>query len=60
MGILDKLLRRKPDHDAWLAANPGKGKATVDAPDISADESAAMRSRMESELAEQRSKRENA
>ena len=60
MGILDKLLRRKPDHEAWLKANPGKRKVTMDAPDISAAESASMRSRMESELDEQRNKRDNA
>lgn len=60
MGILDKLLRRKPDHDQWLANHPGKGKVTMDAPTISASDEAATRSRMEAELSEQRNKRDNA
>ncbi|MGE0597881.1 MAG: hypothetical protein AB7J35_12060 [Dehalococcoidia bacterium] len=59
MGILDKLLRRKPDHDQWLADHPGKGKVTMSAPAISEADEAATRSRMEAELTEQRSKREN-
>jgi hypothetical protein len=59
MGILDKLLRRKDNHDEWLAKNPGKGKVTMEAPGISADEEAATRSRMEGELDAQRTKRDN-
>jgi hypothetical protein len=59
MGILDKLLRRKPSHDEWLESHPGKGKVTMDAPGVSATEEAAMRSRMESELSAQREKRDS-
>jgi hypothetical protein len=59
MGILDKLLRRKPDHDQWLADHAGKGKVTMDAPAISEADEAATRSRMEAELVEQRTRREN-
>ena len=57
MGILDKLLRRKDNHEEWLEKNPGKGKVTMEAPGISADEEAATRSRMEGELDAQRDKR---
>ncbi len=60
MGILDKLLRRKPSHDQWLEDHPGKGKVTMDAPSISAADEAATRSRMEAELSEQRTKRDGA
>ncbi|MGE3075964.1 MAG: hypothetical protein AB7N24_08765 [Dehalococcoidia bacterium] len=59
MGILDKLLRRKPSHEQWLEDHPGKGRVTMDAPAISAADEAATRSRMETELSEQRNKREN-
>lgn len=58
MGILDKILRRKTDHDQWLKDHPGKGKVTMDAPSISAADEAATRSRMEEELSQQRTKRE--
>jgi hypothetical protein len=60
MGILDKLFRRnrEADHDKWLAAHPGKGKVTMDAPGISAEEEASTRSRMEDELDAQRARRE--
>lgn len=58
MGILDRLLRRKPDHEAWLRAHPGKSSVNMDAPGISAADEAATRSRMEGELSEQRSRRE--
>ena len=57
MGILDKLLRRKDTHEEWLEKNPGKGKVTMGAPGVSADEEAATRSRMEGELDAQRDKR---
>ena len=57
MGILDKLLRRKPDHEEWLRQHPGKGRVTMDAPAISAAEEAATRSRMEDEMDAQRAKR---
>ena len=60
MGILDKLLRRNTNHEQWLEDHPGKGKVTMDAPAISEADEAATRSRMESELSEQRTKRENA
>ncbi len=50
MSILDKLFRRKPSHEEWLAAHPGKGRITMDAPAISDAEQAATRSRMEAEL----------
>ena len=59
MGILDKLLRRNGDHDQWLAKHPGKSSVNVDAPGISATEEAATRSRMETEMDEQRTRREN-
>lgn len=61
MGILDKLLRRnqEAEHDKWLAAHPGKGKVTMEAPGISADEEANTRSRMEAELDAQRVKRDS-
>jgi hypothetical protein len=60
VGILDKLLKRNrvADHDKWLEAHPGKGRVTMEAPGVSAQEEADMRSRMEDELAAQRAKRE--
>lgn len=61
MGILDKLLRRDKtaQHEKWLDAHPGKGRVTMDAPGISAQEEADTRSRMEDELNAQRAKRES-
>lgn len=59
MGILDRLMRRKTDHETWLANHPGKGRITMDAPGISASEEAATRDRMERELSEQRNQRES-
>ncbi len=50
MGILDRLLRRKVNHDDWLAAHPGKGKMTMTEPIVSDAEQAATRSRMEAEM----------
>jgi hypothetical protein len=57
MGILDKILRRKPTHEQWLESHPGKGRVTMEAPGVSASEEAATRSRMEDELDVQRDKR---
>lgn len=57
MGILDKLFRRKDNHEEWLAKNPGKGKVTMEAPGVSAEDEAATRSRMEGELDAQRTRR---
>lgn len=59
MGILDKLLRRKGDHDEWLRQHPGKGRVTMDAPAVSAADEAATRSRMEDEMDAQRAKRDS-
>lgn len=50
MGILDRLLRRKTDHNEWLAAHPGKGKMTMTEPIVSDAEQAATRARMEAEM----------
>lgn len=59
MGILDKLFRRnrEADHEKWLEQNPGKGRPTMKEPIVSDDEQAAMRARMEAEVAEQNAKR---
>lgn len=59
MGILDKLFRRdkEADHEKWLENHPGKGKMDMSEPIVSDDEQAAMRSRMEAEVAEQNAKR---
>ena len=54
MGILDRLLRRKDDHDKWLADHPGKGNFTIDASPVTPAEQAATRARMESGLGGQR------
>ena len=58
MGIFDRFFKRKNDHEKWLEDHPGKGKVTMDAPAISADDEANTRSRMEEELAEQRARRD--
>jgi|GEM_PF-4974822 len=59
MGILDKLLRRnrEAEHDRWLAEHPGKGRPKMSEPIVSDAEQAAMRQRMEAEVAEQNAKR---
>ncbi len=53
MSLFDKLFRRKPSHEEWLAAHPGKGRVTMDAPAISEADQAATRARMEDELQRQ-------
>jgi hypothetical protein len=60
MGILDKLFRRNrdADHDKWLEQHPGKGRVTMEAPGVSAEDEANTRSRMEKELDAQRARRE--
>jgi len=58
MGWLQKLLRREPDHEQWLAEHPGKGSMSAPPPGISADEASRMRSQMESEMSEARTQRE--
>jgi hypothetical protein len=59
VSILSKLFRRGDNHEEWLVKHPGKESVSVDAPSISATDEAATRSRMESELNEQRTRRDN-
>ena len=60
MGILDKIFRRKANHDEWLEKNPGKGSFTIDASPVTPAEQAATRARMEAELDKQNYKRSQA
>ena len=57
MGWIQKLLRREPSHEEWLAAHPGKTAVKSPPPAISAEEEARTRATMERELDEQRAKR---
>jgi hypothetical protein len=58
MGFLSKLRGRKDDHEAWLTAHPGKSSTYKGGgPVISEAEEASVRSHMEQELEEQRSRR---
>jgi hypothetical protein len=58
MGWLQKLLRRQPEHEQWLSEHPGKESMSAPPPGISEDEARRMRSQMESEMDDARSKRE--
>lgn len=58
MGLLDKLLRRQPSHDEWLASHPGKDSKNSPPPEVSAEEEKGTRDRMEAEMDAARSKRD--
>ena len=50
MSILDRIFKKKSNHEEWLAAHPGKGKMTMTEPIVSDADQAATRSRMEADL----------
>ena len=58
MGWLKKLLGREVGHDEWLAAHPGKQSTKSGPPMVSEEDERATRSRMETEMAQQRETRE--
>lgn len=58
MGLLQRILGRKPDHDAWLAKHPGKDSKPAPPMGVSQAEQDRMRGQMEGDIAEQRSRRE--
>jgi hypothetical protein len=58
MSFLQRLFRRKPSHEEWLAAHPGKGSSKAPPPLVDAAEEQRVRSQMEGELDEQRARRD--
>lgn len=58
MGILQRLMGRKPNHEEWLATHPGKESTKAPPPSIDVNEQDRMRTQMEGEMNEQRSRRE--
>jgi len=58
MGWLKKVIGREHDHAKWLPAHPGKESSKSAPPIVSAEDESQTRSRMESEMDEQRSKRQ--
>lgn len=57
MSILRRLVHRKPTHEEWLAAHPGKGPSKTAPLAIDEAERQRMRDQMEGELDEQRASR---
>lgn len=58
MRWLNKLLGRQQTHEEWLEAHPGKHSNKSAPPSISAEEERQTRERMETEMDEQRARRE--
>jgi hypothetical protein len=59
MSFLQRLLRRKPSHEEWLAAHPGKESKKAAPLSIDEAEQQRMRNQMEGELDQQRATRQD-
>ena len=57
MSFLQRIFQRKPTHEEWLAAHPGKGAPKTAAPAIDEAEQQRTRDQMEGELDQQRARR---
>ncbi len=58
MTFLQRLFHRKPSHEEWLAAHPGKGTTKAPPASIGEAEQQRMRAQMEGELDQQRARRD--